>query len=462
MTTTTKRLILLIVAVEVVLTIGIFALPRVVQALPGEYYVRLQNNPLTSGLVALVTTPLPTALPVPVAANSGGQPVNLPDIPGLNPAATPFPTPSPQPTVAPTSATLTAAETVVATQPPPPTEPPPPSPTPMPLPDRVVLEGVSSVVQGFNNCGPANLTIVLNYHGDDTTQETAAAYLKPNKEDRNVSPWQISDYVNEFTSLRSTVHSGGDLLMLKRLVAAGFPVVIEKGYEPNSTEGWYGHYLTVYGYDDGTQQIYSKDTNLGPFDGRPRLDDYTDFMYWWQQFNYTFYVVYPVQQESTVFSIIPDELEQPFSMWEYVTRQAQAEQQANPNDEFAWFNYGVAQTYLGQLSGEARYYETAASAFDQARTIGLPPRTLYYEHRPFMAYWKVGRLEDVIQLADALLDTAGGKWVEEVYWFKGHALAAEGRLFEAADAYTTALDVNPNFSPAQQSLDWVNSLISGG
>lgn len=454
----TKKIILAIAALQIVITIGIFTLPRAVQALPGEYYVRLQNNPLTSGLMALVTTPLPTALPLPVSSTAAPQTAELPEIPGL-PQVTPIPTATP--TGLPTAVIQSIAnETAEPTLSPTNTPTPLPTATQPPLPEKVVIEGLGSVVQGFNNCGPANMTIVLNYYGDATTQEEAATYLKPNKEDRNVSPWQISDYVNEFTALRSTAHSGGNMEMLKRLIAAGFPVVIEKGYEPNSTEGWYGHYLTVYGYDDAAQQIYSKDTNLGPFDGRPRLDSYEEFSHWWQQFNYTFYVVYPPEQEAQVMSIIPLELQQPFTMWQYVTQLAQEERTADPSDAFAWFNYGVAQTRLGELTGDSSYYQTAAAAFDEARTIGLPPRTLYYEHRPFMAYWKIGRLDDVIQLADALLATSGGKWVEEVYWFKGHALAAQGQLYAAAEAYAAALDVNPNFYPAQQSLDWVNSLLS--
>ena len=71
--------------------------------------------------------------------------------------------------------------------------------------------------------------------------------------------------------------SGGDLEMIKRFLAAGFPVVIEKGYElPDS--GWWGHYLTIYGYDDQLEELYSQDSYLGPFDGSGRVDGYTEFL----------------------------------------------------------------------------------------------------------------------------------------------------------------------------------------
>ena len=317
------------------------------------------------------------------------------------------------------------------------------------------------VIQGFNNCGPANLAIVLNYFGDDTSQQEAASYLKPNREDRNVSPWQIGDYVNEFTSLKATTRSGGNMEMIKRFVHNGIPVVVEKGYEPNSSEGWYGHYLTVYGYDDEKREFYSRDTDAGPFDGTPRIDDYDEFEYWWQQFNYTFYVVYEPGQEALVNRIMPAQVQEDFSMWEYTSDLARAEIEADPANVFAHFNLGVSQTRLGELTGDASYYEAGARAFDRAREIGLPPRTLYYEHRPFMAYWKVGRIQDVIDLADTMLNTPGGRYVEEIFWYKGHALAAQGNLVGARNAYDRALDVNENFYPAERSLDWVNSLLSG-
>ena len=473
MTPRTKRIILLVVAAQLALTVGIFALPRVVQALPGRYLVRLQNHPLTSGVVELVTTPFPRALPV---SGSDGQgavmaAAELPDIPGLEDAAVPSLLPTSTPTPRPTAATEETASASDATAPataapPTPTSEPSPTPTPTatlePLPERTVIDGLITVRQGFNNCGPANMTIVLNYYGDDTTQEEAAAYLKPNEEDRNVSPWQINDYVNEFTSLRSTAHSGGNMEMLKRLIAAGFPVVIEKGYEPQQgAEGWYGHYLTVFGYDETSQELYSRDTYLGPFDGRPRIDSYEEFNKWWQHFNYTFYVVYPPAEEASVFSIIPDVLENEISMWEYTADLARQEIAADPENVFPLFNLGVSLTRLGQNTGDSSYYEDAAIAFDQARDIGLPPRTLYYEHRPLMAYLKAGRIGDVLDLTEAMLQTPGGRYVEEIYWYQGHALAAQGALLEARTAYQNALEVNPNFYPAQTSLDWVNSLING-
>ncbi len=463
MRTRTRNIILLIAIIQVILIGGLLALPAVVQAIPGRYRVWLQENYPTMGqlseeIIAQVA-PVPTALPAaqtmsenqidissliaaqPVATLDGSGPD---DLTGLAQATEP----AAEPTAADVAPTAEAA-----TPTPEPTQTPEPTPTPMPLPGRVVLEGVGVIRQSFNNCGPANLTQVLNWYGNDITQEDVASYLKPNPEDRNVSPWQISDYVNErVPGFQALTRSGGDLEMIKRFLAAGFPVVIEKGYElPES--GWWGHYLTVYGYDDDLQEIYSQDTYLGPFDGSGRTDTYRDFLPYWQQFNNTFYVVFRPEQEATVASLMGEEMFDDFKMWQKVAAIAEQETQQRPDDVFSWFNLGTALTRMGGLTGEAQYYQGGAQAFDKAREIGLPPRMLWYQFEPYLAYLRTDRYQDIIDLADATLATQGGRNVEETFWYKGHALAYLGDINGAITAYRTSLSVNENFYPAQISLD---------
>lgn len=461
----TKTIILFIAVGQVLIILGLLALPSVVQAIPGRYRVWLQENypavgEISEDVIAQVA-PVATALPaaqeqdpanqidissliseVPVSTVSGGSAQSDSVI---LPQATLQPTAENQEAVQPTE--VAATPTLAAT------ETPAPTPTPMPLPNRVVIEGMGIVRQSFNNCGPANLTQVLNWYGSDITQEDVASYLKPNPEDRNVSPWQISDYVNEqMPGFKAITRSGGDLEMLKRFLAAGFPVVIEKGYElPES--GWWGHYLTVYGYDDDLQELYSQDTYLGPFDGSGRTDLYRDFLPYWQQFNNNFYVVYRPEQEDTVKSLMGEEMFEDITMWQKVAAIAEQETQERPDDVFSWFNLGTALTRLGGLTGEAKYYQGGTQAFDRAREIGLPPRMLWYQFEPYLAYLRTDRYQDIIDLADATLETQGGRNVEETFWYKGHALAYLGDVSGAITAYRTALSVNENFYPAQISLD---------
>lgn len=442
-----KRGILLIALSQIVLALGLLALPSLVQALPGEYRVRLARVPVVEPILRLGETPMPTALPA-TTRTAGSARITIPAL------AVASATPTATPTVADTSVAKESDAVATATPAasPTPTASPTATATPKPLPRQARIEGLEIIPQGFNNCGPANLALTLNFWGNPTTQEEAAAYLKPNREDRNTSPWQLSDYVNQFTDLRSTAHSGGDLQLLKRLVAAGFPVVIEKGYEL-PREGWLGHYLTVFGYDDDKQEMVSMDTNLGPWDGSGRYDSYEDIEHYWQQFNYTFFVVYPPEREEEVYAILGQELLDEGTMWRRTAERAQDEINADAENAFAWFNLGTSLTRLGEMTGQAEFYENGAAAFDEARAVGLPPRMLWYQFRPYMAYMKIGRYQDMLDLAEATLSSQGGRNVEETYLYQGHALLFTGDVAGAATAYEEALERNENFYPAQWALD---------
>ena len=440
----TKHIILAVVLVQIVAILFLLIAPPLVRALPGEIRVRLARIPLGETLLDIGVTPMPTALPAPANITARTQ-IAIP------------------PMGVPTE-TATEISTAVSTQDvetkatPSPTNTPTPTalPTAVPLPRQARIDGLEILPQGFNNCGPANLTINLNFYGNPTTQVEAAAFLKPNREDRNVSPWQMVDYVNEQTNLRAFVGSGGDLELIKRFLANGLPIVIEKGYEL-PTEGWLGHYLTMFAYDDDKQEFLSLDTNLGPWDGSGRASSYETVNYYWQQFNYTFFVVYPPEKETLVQSLLGQGMIDREAMWRKAAERAQVEIEVDPQNGFAWFNLGTNLTRLGEMTGEAAFYENGAAAFDQARLVGVPPRIVWYQFRPYIAYMKVGRFQEMIDLADIVLETQGGRNVEETYLYKGHALAFLGDGPGAVAAYEQSLRLNENFYPAQWALDAIVS-----
>ncbi len=472
MNKTTKMIILAVVGLQILFIAGLLALPAAVQAVPGRYRVALMERnsflgSISEGVIEAVA-PVATALPAPAQSSSAEQ-VNISAIlessGANNNQGEAVKTVDPTPTIAATATAASASQAVDGGEATPEVEPTAeptavatsePTPTPEPLPEQHMLEGINTVQQTFNNCGPANLTQVLNFYGNEITQSEVADYLKPNSEDRNVSPWQIADYVNEQTPGFSAIaRSGGTLEMIKRFVAAGYPVVVEKGYElPES--GWWGHYLTIYGYDDSAEEFYAHDTYLGPFDSSGSTVTYDELVEFWQQFNYTFYVVYEPQQEDEVAAILGPDMFDDLAMWQNVAELAEAETEENPDDAMAWFNLGTALTRMGGLTGEQAYYQGGAQAYDRAREIGLPPRMLWYQFQPYLAYMRLQRYQDIIDLADATLETQGGRNVEETFWYKGHALAYQGDITGAREAYQEALRVNHNFYPAQWSLDGLN------
>ncbi|MGB1249084.1 MAG: C39 family peptidase [Candidatus Promineifilaceae bacterium] len=441
--------------------------------------VRLAYEPLYTVLPPSISQRLPdlaadvaTALPAPRENSAEMGSDQLVAIPGAaEPTATPLPnnTLQPIPTNIPESIIETAVIEVAATETPLPTAtplptdiPPTQTPTATPLPLAFTLDGLQNIPQTFNNCGPANVSIVLNYHGDSTAQETTALTLKPNPNDRNVSPWQIGEYINGgpnspegIDGLKVAFHSGGTEPMLKQLIAIGLPPVVERGIDFNDGEGWYGHYLTLFGYDDDSRIFNAMDTYAQPWAPNGEPFAYDDVLGSWKDFNYTFFVVYPVEREVEVQMILGETLLDEMVMWENTATIAREQIRADVTDKFAWFNLGTSLTELGILTGEAGFYEEGVAAFDEARKLDLPYRMLWYQHRPYMAYFKIGRNQDVIDLANATLETRGGRNVEETYLWLGHALTAINDPLSAGNAYRESLKVNTNFYPAQTALNWL-------
>ena len=114
-----------------------------------------------------------------------------------------------------------------------------PTATATPLPTTIQLKGVRYERQGWNNCGPATLAMALSFWGWKGDQYKIAPITKPNPQDKNVMPYEITEYVNSETDYRAISRAAGDLELLKRFIASGFPVMIEKGFEGVSFEaGW--------------------------------------------------------------------------------------------------------------------------------------------------------------------------------------------------------------------------------
>ena len=284
--------------------LAVSLLPAAVRALPSDIRARLPED-----LLRAVTTPLATALPAPAMAPERIQ-LTAETI-GLVSPTTATPTLIPEEEVWVTAVTtdlptgeVEASPTLI------------PSPTTNPLPAAVRLAGMEVEPQKLNNCGPTNLSMNLNFYGMETTQFDVAAVVKPHYDDRNVSPQELVDYTNEHTPLRAALFSGGDLALLKTLLAAGFPVVIEKGYEPDNWQGWMGHYLTLTGYDDAASSFITMDSFLGPWDSSGRAYAYADIEQKWEHFNNTFFVLYESEQEAAFSAIIGPGLSDPPAMWQ--------------------------------------------------------------------------------------------------------------------------------------------------
>jgi tetratricopeptide (TPR) repeat protein len=302
----------------------------------------------------------------------------------------------------------------------------------------VLLSGFVHAYQMWNNCGPATLTMALSYYGWDGDQTDAAAFLKPDQEDKNVSPSEMVEFIQQ-QGLEVELRYGGDVNLIRQLLLAGFPVLVEKGFDPEPEElGWMGHYLLVVGYNEFDAAFVTMDSYLGPSQNEPYpvLDDF------WKHFNRTYLVIYRSEQRDDLAAVLGENMDPTVNLWNALEI-AIAEVRDDPQDAFAWFNLGTGYTQVG-------LYEDAAGAYDQARLLGLPWRMLWYQFGPYQAYYQVGRLDEVLALAEATLATT--LEVEETYYYKGLALQAKGNLAGARDAFQRAVDFNPNYVDAIQAL----------
>ncbi|MBK8024844.1 MAG: C39 family peptidase [Chloroflexi bacterium] len=128
-------------------------------------------------------------------------------------------------------------------------------------------------------------------------------WLKPNSEDKNVSPWQMVEYVNQHTAgdVRALLRYGGTLDRLKTLVANNFPVLIESGYDPvSANQGWMGHYLLVTGYDDGRSHFITQDS----YDGPDLAYSYEHIREYWKHFNYLYIALSEPAREAELMSLL--------------------------------------------------------------------------------------------------------------------------------------------------------------
>jgi hypothetical protein len=329
-----------------------------------------------------------------------------------------------------------------------------PTAAPPAIPPTYNLVGVRYEPQHWNNCGPATLTNALSYYDYGDNQDRAANWLKPNTEDKNVSPWQMAEFVNTQVpelNVYAKVRYGGTIDRIKLLIANNFPVITEQGYDLEAEgKGWMGHYLLVTGYNDAKSLFYTYDSYMGP----NKAYTYTEFEEMWQHFNYVYLTLYPTSREAEVNALLgsdADERQNVINSLELARSQAVADN----TDAFAWFNMGSNFVML-------EMYNEAAIAYDQARSIGLPWRMMWYQFGPFEAYYHTGRYDDMIALSQTNLADGGGQYVEETYYYGGLAREAKGEADRALVNFNNAVEFNPNFSPAKDAIRVLTQQQDGG
>lgn len=327
----------------------------------------------------------------------------------------------------------------------------PVTPTPAPPPAQALLASPPYEKQSANNCGPAALSMMLHMFGWTGSQKDISDVIKPVNGDRNVNPEEMAYWVRNYAGwLRIEYRLGGDLVTLKRLLAASYPVIVESttSLNPDDTgwpddDLWAAHYLLLTGYDDATQSFTAQDTYRGP----DKMISYEQLESEWKPFNYMYMVVYLPEQEEQIKTILGSNWDPDLNRQSALDL-AQAAAANDPADAFAWFNVGSNLVYFER-------YDEANAAYDKARELGLPQRMFRYQFGPFLANFHANRNDDLLALTDYALQRTDMS--EETWLWRGWALYRDGDLNGAIKAWRKALAVRPGYEDALYALNFVGS-----
>ena len=321
------------------------------------------------------------------------------------------------------------------------------TPAPTAIPTAVKLEGIVQEYQRFNSCGPATLALNLRYWGWVGEQYDIEKIVKPRVEDRNVTPKELLGYVIENTAQDAILRYGGTVELLKELVAAGYPVFVERGYV-NRKDGWMGHYGVVDGYDDAQGAVHIPDTNNGylwiPYDELQRF---------WDEFHGTYMVIFPPEEREMVLGMLGADADEAYNIDRTLDKfRERAEKVDRSEQYFAYYS-------LGELLVMKKDYVAAAEAFDNAFAVynwlpiyDRPWRMLWYQVGPYEAYYYTGRYQSIVSLTFKTITDTPEPALPETFLWSGRANVALGNTEAAIWDFKRALEWHPGWTPAVEEL----------
>ena len=310
----------------------------------------------------------------------------------------------------------------------------------------------------WNYCGPAGIAMLASYWGWEGTHDDAARLLRTHTRDKNVMPYEMADFVRDEFGRGVVIRVGGDFDTLKRLIAAGFPVLIEKGphfRDIHNELTWMGHYQVLSGYHDAEGYFIAQDPYIEP-DYHQSYDELVDE---WRSFNYLYLVAYPPHLENDVLNLLGADADETAN-YRNALQKAQGELYTTSGVQrfFAMFNYGTNLVALRDYAGAAEAYDQAFVMYDalpESRSV-RPYRILWYQTGPFFAYFYTGRYMDVIEKAtrnsiEMVRDDIPA--LEESWYWRGKAKLATGDRAGGIKDLRTCLEYRNRFTPCMEALN---------
>jgi len=420
--------------------------------------IGLQSGRVRSHIPYL-NRPPPTPTPAGVVLSLGqpaALPVSIVTAPvvaagATEPAATTAPTIAPTATTASTDIPITTTAisvlpTVPATATPAPTPVPAvisPTPTamPEPIPPAVFLQPMAHWFQGWNQCAEVSSAMALSYFGNKVEPNSVTAVLRPNKDwkaAKNVESPHIADYLRG-QGVQAQAFEGGTNNRIKRLVAAGVPVIVGQ-WQNRTDHAGVGHWRVVRGYDDAKGVFLVNDSMIGA--AVPLT--YAEFDDLWPLYDYVYIPLWNDRLAPAVQRIIGAEMDPKVNATRAVTY-AESRAKEQPTNAERYFGLGGAYFKAGDNAKAVEMYR-------KAKSMGLLDRTpwaLWYQSWPVTAMVNLGLDDEALQVAQENIKSAG------VYalmrYERGRVFEKRGDLAGAKREYQMALVDNKNLKEARDA-----------
>lgn len=305
---------------------------------------------------------------------------------------------------------------------------------------QALLPGTRVSYQTFNNCGPANLAMILSYYGISKSQKELGEQIRPyqhpqgDNDDKTVFPKEFVAAVESF-GLKALHRPNGSIELLKLFLSHEIPVVVKTLLKTSEDSA---HFRIVRGFDEEKQVIIIDDSYFGP----NKKIHYFEFLEMWQPFNYLYIPVYREDKEAIVKAILGQEIDETVAYWRAVNR-AQKEKEKDRENVWPRFNLSNSYYHVGQL-------EKCVSEFEEIE-FQLPRRALWYQTEPILAYQELGNYDRAFQIIERILNDNNLAF-SELYQIRGEIYLEQGNKEAARKEFESALKYNQYFQPAKEAL----------
>jgi tetratricopeptide (TPR) repeat protein len=308
-----------------------------------------------------------------------------------------------------------------------------------------------SGVDEWRTSGPISIYKLLQYWGWKEDPQSIIAALKPNSNDETVMPYELVNFVENTTNLKAIYRLGGDAELMQKLLRNGFPVIVETGYDAPKNFGWVGRYIVLQGYESRDDDmlvlwVYPQD---GPEIIRPVIFDQA-----WRAFNYSFLVVYRPGDEAKLSDVLGGYMDNAQSA-RIAAKKASDEIMTTEGIDrvFAWFNRGSSLAELDDYGGASKAFDEYFNLYKKDLPQDQKPwRMLWYQTRPYWAYYYTGQYQKLIDLAGQTLNSPAVPYLEESYYWRGLAREALGDRKGAIADLLEAVKINPKFEIGMNQL----------